>query len=121
MGVGADYNIPGPGKMLSYQLMAYPVTAFENQAPGFPGKPGANHEIAVTVHEKYRCAGISTSPDSGFYRLVGRFRVVISDPCFEQVAQYIQGFGLAPPRCQEIQKAPDDGGAGRMQMKVRDE
>jgi len=78
-------------------------------------------EVAIAMHRIARHAAPAQARERGAHALAIRLVVVIADPGFKQIAEYVERLGSAGARCQKI----DELRAGRrlagIQMQVGDE
>ena len=81
----------------------------------------AEHEIPVAVHEVELAAAVGKLAEGGDGIEIEGGVIIVADPGFEQVAQYIQGIGFAGMFCQQLFQGIQMLRACRIQVQIRDE
>ncbi|MNQ76823.1 hypothetical protein D3C85_916720 [compost metagenome] len=90
-------------------------------ATGFVAKCRADHEIAIAVHQEDTRAAVGQFAQGLGDRMLEGRHGVVADPGFEEVAEYVEGFGLGGAALQEMKKRPGDIRAFLFKMQIGDQ
>jgi len=96
-------------------------TVLQQATAGIAAEVRADEKVAVAVHEVARYAGGGKPAQGGLYRGIGRFRIIVSEPDLEQVAEDVQRLGPAGLTLQEIDELRGDLRRVGVKVQVGDE
>ena len=117
--IGAQQVAVHQQHLLAVEVDDGPV--FDQPAAGVAAETVSKHEVAIAVHRETRHSGSGELPQCGHDDALGRVRVVIADPGFEEVAEDVERAGAARLVPEKREELRGDVGPGRVQVQIRNE